>query len=289
MTSCDGVLLPREHGELVFHGPRGGIDESVMANGMENVPPGHAMIVTTCKPLHCRFALLTINEHSISDGFCAVPAAASAVPTLSRRFTPLMLAGTPVQAPIVTGMYADDQWDVVEVARGPVDPLWRNRVVDYACTRLYGGADVDKTYSENEVAIRQYQRRVGQAIKLSQGPRTFKACVEMTATYCAVGLCSGRAQAVVGQFLDLNRRLPTMRELFFLLDEDVYALYVSTSFADQKQLRTSSSETVSSQEEVELLEEVSSALPGHRWIPPYITEDSDFGDVSFEDDFGNGF
>ena len=80
-----------------------------------------------------------------------------------------------------------------------------------------------------------------------------------------------------------------MRELFFLLDEDVYALYVSTSFADQQQLRTSSNETVSSQEEVEILEEVSSALLGHRWIPPYITEESDFGDVTFEDDFGNGF
>jgi hypothetical protein len=159
----------------------------------------------------------------------------------------------------------------------------------YACTRQYSGANVNQTYSENEAAIRQYQLRVGQAIKLSQGPRTFKACVEMTATYCAVGLCSGRAQAVVGQFLDLNRRLPTMRELFFLLDEDVYALYVSTSFADQQQLRTSSNETVSSQEEVETLEEVSSALPGHRWIPPYITEESDFGDVTFEDDFGNGF
>ena len=76
-----------------------------------------------------------------------------------------------------------------------------------------------------------------------------------------------------------------MRDLFFLLDEDVYALYASTSFSDQQL----SSETVSSQESVDLLEEVSSALPGHRWIPPYVTEDSDFGKGSFEDDFGNGF
>jgi hypothetical protein len=300
MTSCEGVILPREQGELVFHGPRGGIDESVMANGMENVAPGHAMIATDaqCKSLRCRFALLSINEHSVSDdGFCAVPAVASAVATLSSRFTPLMLAGSPVD-PVVTGMYADDKWDYVEVARGPVDPMWRNHALDYACTRQYSGADVNLSYAENEAAIMQYQIRVGQAIKLSQGPRTFKACIDMTATYCAVALCAGRAQAVVSQFLDLNRRLPTMRELFFLLDEDVYTLYVSVSFADQKHQRKvpdvigSSSETVSSQEEEDPQEEVSSALPGHRWIPPYIYEESDFGensDVAFNDDFGSGF
>ena len=86
-----------------------------------------------------------------------------------------------------------------------------------------------------------------------------------------------------------------MRELFFLLDEDVYSLYVSVSFADQKHHRkvpdviASSSETVSSQEEGDAQEEVSSTLPGHRWIPPYITEESDFGDVAFNDDFGSGF
>ncbi len=67
-----------------------------------------------------------------------------------------------------------------------------------------------------------------------------------------------------------------MRELFFLLDEDVYTLYVSVSFADQKHQRkvpdviTSSSETViasssgTSQEEGDAQDEVSSILPGHR-------------------------
>ena len=44
MTSCKGVILPREQGTIVFHGPRGGIDESVMRNGMENVEPGHAIV-----------------------------------------------------------------------------------------------------------------------------------------------------------------------------------------------------------------------------------------------------
>ena len=93
-----------------------------------------------------------------------------------------------------------------------------------------------------------------------------------------------------------------MRELFYLLDEDVYTLYVSVSFADQKHQRkvpdviTSSIETVigsssgTSQEEDDAQEEVSSVLPGHRWIPPYVTEDSGFGEfVTFYDDFGSGF
>jgi hypothetical protein len=218
-----------------------------------------------------------------------------------------MLAGSPVY-PVVTGMYADDEWDYVEVARGPVDPLWRHNALDYAGNRQYSGADVTLSYTENEAALRQYQLRVAQAIKLSQGPRTFKACIDMTATYCAVALCAGRAQAVVGQFLDLNRRLPLMRELFYLLDEDVYTLYVSVSVAEQKHKRkvpdviTSSSETViasssgtvsssgTSQEQRDAQEEVSSVLPGHRWIPPYVIEDSGFGEVvTFYDDFGSGF
>jgi hypothetical protein len=218
-----------------------------------------------------------------------------------------MLAGSLVH-PVCPGMYADDEWDYVDVARGPVDPLWRDNVVDYAGTRQYSGADVTLSYTENEAAIRQYQNRVAQAIKLSQGPRTFKACVDMTATYCAVALCAGRAQAVVGQFLDLNRRLPLMRELFYLLDEDVYTLYVSVSVADRKHRRkvpeviTSSSETVvasssgtvsssgTSQVGGDAQEEVSSVMPGHRFIPPYVIEDSGFGEVeNFYDDFGNGF
>jgi hypothetical protein len=197
-------------------------------------------------------------------------------------------------------MYAGEEWDYVEVARGPVDPLWRDNVVDYAGTRQYRGADVTLSYTENEAAIRQYQNRVAQAIKLSQGPRTFKACVDMTATYCAVALCAGRAQAVVGQFLDLNRRLPLMRELFFLLDEDVYTLYVSVSVADRKHRRkvpevVASSSGTGSSSGTSLVggdaqEEVSSVMPGHRFIPPYIIEDSGFGDIeNFYDDFGNGF
>ncbi len=298
MTSCEGVILPREQGEIVFHGPRGGVDESVRANGMENVAPGHAMIVTEepCKSLLYRFALLSINEHSVSeDGFHAVPAVARAVASLSSRFYPLVLSGSPVH-PVVTGMmYADDKWDHVEVVRGPVDPMWRNHALDYALTRQYRGADVSLSYGDNETAIMQYQIRVAQAIKLSHGPHTYEACVDMTATYCAVSLCAGRAQAVVGQFLDLNRRLPMMRELFYLLDQDVYNLYASVSFADQtgSSMETGiGSSRGTTQEEEDPCEEVSSALPGHLWIPPYVYEKSGFedtADVSLTQDFGTGF
>jgi hypothetical protein len=231
---------------------------------------------------------LSINEHSISeDGFHAVPAVTRAAASLSSRFTPLVLAGSPVH-PVVTGaMYADDKWDRVEVARGPVDPLWRNRALDYALTRQYNGADVALSYGDNEIAIMQYQLRVEQAIKLSQGPRTFKACKDMTATYCAVALCAGRAQAVVGQFLDLNRRLPMMRELFYLLDQDVYELYA----VDQSSIETVVGSSSGTSEEGDPVDEVSSALPGHRWIPPYVYE-SGFEDPSEEsliEEFGNGF
>ncbi len=99
-------------------------------------------------------------------------------------------------------MYASDMWDRVEVERGPVDPLWRNRALSFAITRQYNGANAAMSYGDNEIALRQYQLRVEQAIKLSQGPRIFKACKDVTATYCSVALCDGRAQAVVGQFLD---------------------------------------------------------------------------------------
>jgi hypothetical protein len=65
MTSCKGVILPREQGTIAFHGPRGGIDESVQRNGMENVVPGRVIVTTeeSCKSLLSSFALLSINEN----------------------------------------------------------------------------------------------------------------------------------------------------------------------------------------------------------------------------------
>jgi hypothetical protein len=220
-----------------------------------------------------------------------VLAVTRAAASLASRFTPLVLAGSPV-TPVVTGkMYADDMWDHVDVQRGAVDPLWRTRALDYALTRQYNGADVALSYRDNEIAIRQYQLRVEQAEKLSHGPRIFKACRNVTATYCAVALCAGRAQAVVGQFLDLNRRLPLKRELFYLLEQDVYALYAVA----QSSIETvvgSSSGTV---EAVDPEEEVSSAFPGHKWIPDYVNQVSrdGFGDIPEQleewEEFGKGF
>ena len=66
MTSCEGVVLPREQGTIVFHGSRGGIDESVMMNGTENVAPGEAITAAeaTCKSLLSSFARLSIKESS---------------------------------------------------------------------------------------------------------------------------------------------------------------------------------------------------------------------------------
>jgi hypothetical protein len=224
-----------------------------------------------------------------------VPAAVTrAAASLSSRFTPLVLAGSPV-SPVVTGaMYASDIWDRVEVERGPVDPLWRDNALGYAMTRQYPGVNAAMTYEDNVIALRQYKVRVEQAIKLSQGPRVFKACLDVTATYCAVALCEGRAQAVVGQFLDLNRRLPMMKELFYLLEQDVYDRYE----VDHCSIGTVVGSSTETSEEGDHVEEVSSvqcALPGHRWIPDWVQGLDSFENVKEEPiyqediEFGNGF
>jgi hypothetical protein len=68
MTSCKGVVLPREKETVDVQGPRGGIDDSVMQNGMENVAPGHAIVVeeNSCKLILSSFAQLSINDLGIS-------------------------------------------------------------------------------------------------------------------------------------------------------------------------------------------------------------------------------
>jgi hypothetical protein len=217
-----------------------------------------------------------------------------AAASLSSRFTPLVLAGSPVP-PVVTGaMYASDVWDHVVVERGPVDPMWRDNALGYAITRQYPGVDASRTYEDNEIALRRYQGRVEQAIKLSNGPRVFKACLDVTATYCAVALCEGRAQAVVGQFLDLNRRLPMMKELFYLLEQDVYDLYE----VDHGSTGTVVCSSTEASEEGDYVEEESSvqgALPGHRWIPDWVQSLDTFDNIREEPiyledvEFGNGF
>ena len=86
-----------------------------------------------------------------------------------------------------------------------------------------------------------------------------------------------------------------MRELFYLLDQDVYELYAA---ADQSSVETVIGSSSGTSEEGDPAEEVSSALPGHRWITPYVYEVSvdsfeNISDVSLTQDvylkFGNGF
>jgi hypothetical protein len=82
-----------------------------------------------------------------------------------------------------------------------------------------------------------------------------------------VALCTDRAQLTVQQFLDLNRRLPLKKELFFLLEEDVFTVY---SFLGEES--SGSSLEVSSSL---MSEELESPLrlndqPGHTGIPDYI-------------------
>jgi hypothetical protein len=154
-------------------------------------------------------------------------------------------------------LYANDGWDNVEVPRGPEDPEWRSTVIEFAQTRRYEGVIYEQSFGDNEQRLHHYQRTVQQAISLCQGPRLFKACLNMTATYCAVALCSGRAQLVVQQFLDKNRRLPMKMELFFLLVEDGFSIYIAESSSEDKSSSLMSEEMLSEQ-------------PGHTWIPSYI-------------------
>jgi hypothetical protein len=141
------------------------------------------------------------------DKFLAVPAATEVPALLDHTENAVALIGQ------MTGLYADDGWDTVEVPRGPVDSEWRSTVIEFAQTRRYEGVISEQSFGDNEQRLHHYQRTVQQAISLCQGPRLFKACIDMTATYCAVALCSGRAQLVMKQFLDKNRRLPIKREL----------------------------------------------------------------------------
>jgi hypothetical protein len=172
---------------------------------------------------------------------------------LDLTVTPLVL----VVPDVVPGMYADDGWDDMEVPRGPLDPRWRSTVIEFACTRKYEGVLYEQGFAENEQRLHHYQRMMQQAIFLCQGPRVFKACLDMTATYCAVALCSGRAQMVVQQFLEKKRRLPMKRELFYLLDDDIFSIYNAQTSSEEKSSSLGS-------------EEMLSELPGHAWIPSYV-------------------
>jgi hypothetical protein len=185
--------------------------------------------------------------------FIAVTATTEVPALLDLTVSPDVLAVPDV----VPGMYADDGWDDVEVPRGPVNPRWRSTVIEFAQTRRYKGVIYEQSFSDNEQRLHHYQKMMQQAIFLCHGPRVFKACLELTATYCAVALCSGRAQMVVQHSLEKNRRLPLKRELFYLLDEDVLSIYIAQTSSEEKSSSLGS-------------EEMLSELPGHAWIPSYV-------------------
>jgi hypothetical protein len=253
MPSCEGVRLPREAWEQVFHAPHGGIDASVLANGMENVPPGgQARTANTVgKSFLLCFAHLDLNgQSSIGQSFAET--AETDVPAVPvYHLNPVALA----YPNILPGLSAEDGWDDMEVPLGPVNPMWRDIVIEFSRTRKYSGLICEQRYSGNEGRLQMYKDRVQQAITLYQGPRVYKTNIDMVATYSAVAMCEGRAQETVTQFLENNRRLPLKRELFFLLDEDIFTVYTSGS---------------SSEAEIEQSYMVRTH-PGHSFIPSYMS------------------
>jgi hypothetical protein len=266
MTSCEGVRPPQEMWDTVFHMPRGGVDASVLENGMENVAPdGPYMAAQNLgKHLHSSFAQLSLHEHC-SLGKLSAVRATSEVPALhTLPMSPVAVAFPHVT--VMPGLYAEDGWEDVEVPRGPVDPMWRDTVVAFAASRQYEGVVIE-CFGENEQRLSLYKDLVQQAISLCQGPRVYKTNLDMVATYCAVALCKGRAQFSVQQFLGLHRRLPLKKELLFLLEEDVFTTY--SYFGEES---SGSSLEVSSSL---MSEELESPLrlndqQGHTWIPDYI-------------------
>ena len=82
-----------------------------------------------------------------------------------------------------------------------------------------------------------------------------------------------------------------MRELFYLLEQDVYDLFA----VDHSSIETVVGSSSGTSEDGDPVEEVSSALPGHRWIPGWVHGLDSFEDIHDDplnqewDEFGNGF
>jgi hypothetical protein len=145
--------------------------------------------------------------------------------------------------------------------------MWRDSVIAFAATRQYGGVFIEQRFEENEQRLSRHKASVQQAISLCQGPRVFKTNLDMVATYCAVALCKDRAQFTVQQFLGLHRRLPLKKELFFLLEDNVFTTNLHWLEESSDSSLEGSSDLMS--------EEMDSPLrlndqPGHSWIPDYL-------------------
>jgi hypothetical protein len=175
----------------VFHMPRGGVDASVLENGLENIAPdGPLAAQTSGKHLHSCFAQLSLFEHC-SLGQLSAVRATSEVPAL--RILPVGPVAVAVPHVIVMpGLYAEDGWVDVEVPRGPVDPMWRNTVVAFAVSRQYEGVEMAHCFAENEHRFILCKELVAHAISLCQGPRAFKTNIDMVAAVCGSGALQGQ-------------------------------------------------------------------------------------------------
>jgi hypothetical protein len=182
MTSCEGVRLPRKVWDTVFHMARGGVDASVLNNGMENVPPDgpHMASQNLGKHLHSSFARLSLHEHCSLGKLPAVRATPKVLAMHTIPMSPVAVAFPHVT--VMPGLYAEDGWEDVEVPRGPVDPMWRDTVVAFAASRQDEGVISEQSFGENEQRLSRYKDRVQQAISLCQGPRVYKTNLDMVAT-----------------------------------------------------------------------------------------------------------
>jgi hypothetical protein len=222
MTSGEGVRLPRVKWDPTSHAPRGGIPASVLETYMVNVPPGGRQMAanTVGKPLQYCFAHLDVHGHNSLGQSLGVPAATDVQAEAVCQLNPVVIT-TAANPNIMPGLYADYGGYDLEVPMGPVNPNWREAVMEFAQSRRYSGLSREQDSRGNEERLQRYKDRVDQAISLCQGPRSYQTNIDFVASYCAVALCEGRAQPIVQQVLEKNGRLPLKRELFFLLQDDI--------------------------------------------------------------------
>jgi hypothetical protein len=136
---------------------------------------------------------------------------------------PVVHTSTYTRSNMMSGLYADyGGYDLeMPVSIGPVNPKWRDIVIEFAKTRKYNGFSRDEHPRGNEVSLIRYEDDVKRAIFLCQGPRSGQDAVDFVASFCAVALCEGRAKAIVQQLVERHGKLPLKRELFFRLKDDV--------------------------------------------------------------------
>jgi lactam utilization protein B len=92
-------------------------------------------------------------------------------------------------------------------------------VVAYAKDRKYDGISIIPKALDQETRLQHFKFHVATAIRLCQGPRLYKANIEMVESQCAILMCEGSAHQVVIDFAQEHGRIPLKSDLFALLDE----------------------------------------------------------------------